>query len=128
MMATERASTDVLIVDDDELTRDALRFVLEEEGFSVATAANGREALNYLRRTGHPHLVLLDLMMPVMNGWEFRTQQKRDPDLTGIPVVVASAAGNIQEEVSLIGAEGCLQKPIDADKLVEVVRAYCVTK
>jgi CheY-like chemotaxis protein len=115
----------VLIVEDDETARKALKVLLESEGYLVGTAANGREAVNYLLRNGRPGLILLDLMMPVMSGWEFRKEQKRDSALASIPVVVCSAAGDLQQEVALLGASGCLQKPIDSERLLEMVRSFC---
>jgi CheY-like chemotaxis protein len=115
----------VLIVEDDDLTRASLRSVLESEGFPADGVANGREAINYLHRNARPGLILLDLMMPVMNGWEFRSQQRHDPALAPIPVVVVSASGDLEQEVVLLGANGCLQKPIDRGQLVETVRRFC---
>jgi CheY-like chemotaxis protein len=125
MTAEQPARNEVLLVEDDSLTRDMLQGLLEREGFVVAAVANGREALNYLYRNHRPCLILLDLMMPVMNGWEFRTLQKRDPDLARIPVIVCSAAGDLHQEVSLMGAQGCLQKPVDPDSLLAAVRRFC---
>jgi CheY-like chemotaxis protein len=78
----------VLIVEDDEAIRETLRELLEFEGFEVATAANGREAVSQLQRTERPCLILLDLMMPVMNGWEFLRKRREDLTIATIPVVV----------------------------------------
>jgi CheY-like chemotaxis protein len=125
MATAPAAAVDVLIVEDDGLTRDMLQGFLEKEGFRAAGVANGREAINFLYRNPRPGLILLDLMMPVMSGWEFRTLQKRDPDLARIPVVVCSAAGDLQQEVSLMGAAGCLQKPVDPARLVATIRRFC---
>lgn len=125
MVAAQPGARTVLIVEDDNSTREVLQSILEAEGYHVASVANGREAINYLHRNGRPCLILLDLMMPVMNGWEFRSQQKRDPALAAIPVVVCSAIGDIQQEVSLIGAQGCLQKPIDTEQLLNTVSRFC---
>lgn len=125
MAAHNHPHPQVLIVEDDELTRSAWESALQAEGFSTAGAANGREALNYLLRNGPPRLILLDLMMPVMSGWEFRHEQLRDPALARIPVVVCSAVGDLPQEVSLLGAAGCLQKPLDSRQLVNVVRTFC---
>jgi CheY-like chemotaxis protein len=125
MIAAKATDMNVLIVEDDDLTREALESILTSNGCTAAGVANGREAINYLHRNPRPDLILLDMMMPVMNGWEFRSQQKRDPELAPIPVVVCSAVGDIQQEVSLVGAEGCLQKPINADQLLDTVRHFC---
>jgi CheY-like chemotaxis protein len=124
-MAASPARRTILVVEDDETTREALQGFLEGEGYPVIAVANGREAINYLLRDDLPCLILLDLMMPVMNGWEFRKEQKRDPAFASIPVVVCSAAGNIEKEVALLGAAGCLQKPIDTGKLLATVQSFC---
>src|SRR5262245_62354165 len=81
----------VLIVEDDADLRDMMAQLLSMQGFKAATVANGREALDYLRSGSRPDLILLDLMMPVMDGWEFRRQQVADPELAGVPVVILSA-------------------------------------
>lgn len=81
----------VLIVDDDAAMREALCDTLELQGHQTNMVANGREALEHLGRFAPPCLILLDLMMPLMNGWEFREAQLKDPQISGIPVVVISA-------------------------------------
>ena len=84
----------VMIVEDDRDTREMLGRFLELEGFEVRTAANGKLALQTLHEDVlHPCVIILDLMMPVMNGWQFREIQRTDPDLAEIPVVVVTAAG-----------------------------------
>ena len=90
----------ILIVDDDNDVRSALSELLEEEGFSVKGAPNGREALALLRGgTVHPAVILLDLMMPGMDGWDFRSEQMRDPQLAAVPVVIVSASGFSRESI-----------------------------
>src|SRR4026209_1348307 len=81
----------VLIVEDDEDLREMMAQLLTLEGFVAATVANGREALEYLQHASKPDVILLDLMMPVMDGWEFRRRQQADPDLAPLPVIVLSA-------------------------------------
>ena len=81
----------ILIVEDDEDLREMMAQLLALEGFKAETAANGREALAYLALGDRPDVILLDLMMPVMDGWEFRRQQVTDPALAAVPVVVLSA-------------------------------------
>src|SRR5215510_5543427 len=81
----------VLIVEDDADLREMMAQLLSLEGFQTAAVANGREALEYLQGGEAPHLILLDLMMPVMDGWEFRRQQQADPSLSRVPVIVLSA-------------------------------------
>jgi CheY-like chemotaxis protein len=113
----------VLIVEDDEDLRDMMAQMLTIEGFDAATAANGREALDYLHSTGKPNVILLDLMMPVMDGWEFRRQQKADPELAPVPVIVLSALD--PPRAATVDADAFLKKPLDFDRLLELVRDHC---
>jgi len=115
----------ILVVEDDAATRDAVALVLEDEGYSVTGVANGQEALHHLRRTPLPNLIVLDLMMPVMNGWEFRKQQTQDPALKAIPVLVISADGAVSQTAAALGAKDYLRKPIDLDLLLEAVQRCC---
>jgi CheY-like chemotaxis protein len=119
-----REAAKVLIVDDDFALRDALCAALEGEGLAVAAVSNGQEALDYLRSGARPSLVLLDLMMPIMNGWEFRAQQRQDPELSDIPVVVLSAFARSGDE-ELRGIGQFLRKPFQLADLLAAVRAYC---
>ena len=96
---------------------------LELEGFQVELAANGRQALDRLTAGMHPCVILLDLMMPVMDGWQFRREQIRDRELAGIPVIVVSAAG--RERIAEIDANAYLTKPVDLEQLLERVSQYC---
>jgi CheY-like chemotaxis protein len=114
----------VLIVEDDATTRDAVTLVLESEGYLVNQAANGQEALDHLREDGRPRVILLDLMMPVKDGWQFRAEQREDPALSTIPVVVCSADGSVQQKAASLGAAGFLQKPLDYDELLRAVRPH----
>lgn len=109
----------VLIVDDEFDIRQAVAEVLAEEGHQVLSAGDGAEALAYLREF-HPNLVLLDLMMPGMNGWEFRAAQKGDPEIRSIPVVILSALGR----EGGIDADGFMQKPFDLDDLLATVQRH----
>lgn len=113
----------VLIVEDDDDLRDMMAQLLSLEGFQTASAANGREALDYLQNGSVPDLILLDLMMPVMDGWEFRRQQRADPVFAGVPVIVLSALD--QARAADVGAAAVLKKPLDVDRLLELVRSYC---
>src|SRR6476646_6367807 len=85
---TAMAPKPILIVDDDKDVRSALAELLEGEGYAVAGAHNGHEALQLMRAGLHPAVILLDLMMPVMDGWDFRSEQQRDPAFAGVPVVI----------------------------------------
>jgi CheY-like chemotaxis protein len=106
----------ILVIEDDRDIRECMADALEMEGYAVASAGNGREALDRLRRGLRPDLILLDLLMPVMNGWEFRQVQLADPLLAGIPVVIvsASAPGGTRPAHHL-------PKPFGIDDLLAVV-------
>jgi CheY-like chemotaxis protein len=113
----------VLVVEDDEGLREMMAQLLTLEGFETATVANGKEALAYLHGSSRPEVILLDLMMPVMDGWEFRRHQQADPDLAGVPVIVLSALD--QARAAGVDASAFLKKPLDFDRLLELVRQYC---
>jgi CheY-like chemotaxis protein len=112
----------ILIVDDDPDIRDSLKEVLEDEGYEVNGVANGREALDYLRRAPRPCVILLDLMMPVMDGWQFRKEQKQDPAIANIPLIVITATG---KRPVLIDADELVMKPLDLGRLFEAIERYC---
>jgi CheY-like chemotaxis protein len=114
----------VLIVEDNEVTRDVIALILESNGYEVSTADNGRAALERLRGGDRPGLILLDLMMPVMDGWQFREEQRRDRSLADIPVVVCTAAGEAVQKDAL-GAAELLSKPVEADDLLAAVGRHC---
>lgn len=109
----------VLIVDDDADIRAVLSEFLEGEGYAVATAAHGAEALYYLRTQAPPTLVLLDLMMPTMDGFQFREEQRRDASIASIPVVVMTASGAFEPGVFKV--EHIVAKPIELDKLLDAL-------
>jgi CheY-like chemotaxis protein len=115
----------VFIVEDDVDTREMLEHFLETEGYAVETAANGKIALERLAGGVKPAVILLDLMMPVMDGWQFRRAQVRDSSLARIPVIVVSAAG--RERVTQIDADDYLSKPVNLDELLARVTHYCGT-
>ena len=114
------ASTTVLVVDDDPDLLEVTCFALEGEGIAVMTARNGEEALELLRAGKLPGLVLLDLMMPVMNGWQFLDEITKIPSLEAIPVVVLTAA----EPGEVPGAAEVLRKPIFLRSLIEAVERH----
>jgi len=118
----------ILLVEDDFDMRDALIPILEYEGHRVVGAANGREALDQLRAGAKPSLILLDLMMPVMDGTEFRAEQLRDPSLASIPVVVVSADPAARSKAKIMGAAGCIEKPLDIDAFLSQVRQSLPTR
>jgi DNA-binding response OmpR family regulator len=124
MMARSIPHCPVLIVEDDEDLREMMAQLLTLEGFDAATVANGREALDYLRHNSTvPDVILLDLMMPVMDGWEFRRRQKADPALAPVPVIVLSALD--QARAANLDATAFLKKPLDFDRLLTLVRTHC---
>ncbi len=97
--------------------------LLTLEGYKAETVANGRDALEYLHQGDPPDLILLDLMMPIMDGWEFRRRQREDPALASVPVVVLSALD--QTRAADLGGTAFLKKPLDFDRLLELVRQHC---
>ena len=105
--------------------RESLSDVLTDEGFYVATAANGREALDWLGHNPPPCLILLDLWMPVMGGEEFRHALLAEAALAPIPVIVISAAGDARSRAEVLRATDFLPKPIDVDRLLDTVNTYC---
>jgi CheY-like chemotaxis protein len=115
----------ILVVDDEAEVRWLLSELLTDEGYTVAQAANGREALAYLQTaTPLPCVILLDMMMPVMNGWDFLQVRQQDPVLAPIPIVVVSAA-RTSISVSALGVQAALDKPFDMDRLLASVQQYC---
>ena len=115
----------VLVVDDQEDARTSLAEILRIEGYRVAAAADGQEALEYLRSHPSPNVILLDLMMPGMNGWEFRRRQLADPATALIPVAVISGADLSEQNQSLLQAVGHFVKPLQIDRVLETVAACC---
>ena len=119
-----KQSRRILIVDDDAALRRELSEVLSSEGYAVVTAADGRQALNYLEHNPAPSLVLLDLMMPVMDGWELAATLKSDPELARIPLVVMSCLEKSEANASMLGASGVLRKPLRLEKLLAIAAAH----
>lgn len=115
----------ILVIEDDAETRRAMTLVLELEGYKVVGMPDGRQALDHLRSDGRPCVILLDLMMPVLDGMEFRREQQRDPAIASIPVVVVSADGSVRQKAASLGAQDYLQKPIEVSRLVDLVRRHC---
>ena len=115
----------VLVVDDDIEIRESLVEVLEERGFHTISAANGAQALDQLHAGTRPELILLDMMMPVMDGATFREQQRREPELATIPVVLISAYQDLEERAERLCADATLRKPISFRDLIETVRRFC---
>ena len=114
----------VLLVEDDEDVRATVAAILAEEGFAVVGACDGDEALRYLRAAGEmPRLILLDLMMPVMDGWAFRAAQLADARLAKIPVVILSAASDVDKHAAQLHVD-YLAKPLDVPLLIDAIERH----
>jgi DNA-binding response OmpR family regulator len=116
-------SATVFIVEDDPDTCEMLGRFLELEGYQVETAANGKIALERLGNGTRACVILLDLMMPVMDGWQFRREQVRNAALASIPVIVVSASG--RDRIEQIDADDYLAKPVNLEELLARVTQYC---
>jgi CheY-like chemotaxis protein len=115
----------ILVVDDDRDIRDSLVELLTDHGFPAIGAGNGVEALEILRTTASPpSLILLDLMMPVMNGREFRERQLESPALAEIPVIVISAYNDVDQQARALALDH-LRKPLAMRPLIDAVRRHC---
>jgi CheY-like chemotaxis protein len=116
----------LLLVEDDASIRSALGDMLEDEGFTVTTAVNGREALDVLHHGPPPEVIVLDLMMPVMDGWDFRAEQLKDPAIRETPVIVLTATGFSRRTIrEQFGGVECLPKPLPTDDLLDTLRRVC---
>jgi CheY-like chemotaxis protein len=119
----------ILLVEDDHEIRRTLADVLRDEGYQVKEAPNGSEALAALQTAGAfpkpPCVILLDLMMPVMDGWQFRDAQLKDSRLTEIPVIVLTADGNARQKAVAMKASLGLTKPVKLDSLLTAIAQFC---
>ncbi|WP_437592432.1 response regulator [Sorangium sp. So ce1000] len=111
----------VLIVDDDSGFRSVVEELLQAFGYEVVCAENGRVALDLLRRGLRPSIILLDLMMPELNGWEFLALMRQEPELAGIPVAILSGVDSLDAKAATLDACALLKKPLDLDTLLAVV-------
>jgi CheY-like chemotaxis protein len=117
---------DILLIDDESDARHILTRLLEQQGHSVATVAHGWQALEYLRNHGLPQLILLDMIMPEMDGWEFLHQRRHSPDLRVVPVVVFSAVADFKgADPRGLGAAKVLHKPSELAQVLDAARLYC---
>jgi CheY-like chemotaxis protein len=116
--------TVVLIVEDDDEIRGLLAEMLADGGYEVTTARNGVEALAELRGARRPNVILLDLIMPVMDGWQMRAEMLADPAIADIPVVIVSGAADVQDGSDALKAARVLTKPVKWPVLLESVRAH----
>lgn len=112
----------LLVVDDDPDVCDTMQVILESYGYHVDIAEHGMDALHKLRSGEPPSVILLDMMMPDMDGLQFRQEQLRDPKLAKIPVVLVSASGEVATKAAALGVTG-LTKPIDLDVLLATLKS-----
>ena len=113
----------ILVIEDDRTLRESLCEALQLEGFIVDGVENGEAALRYLRNGPLPCVILLDLMMPIMDGWTFRREALKDPALAGIPVVVMTAARPDPEPIGPV--EAILAKPLQMEVVVDELQKHC---
>jgi two-component system chemotaxis response regulator CheY len=111
----------VLIVEDEEDLRELMRDALQMRGYSVVTAEEGTDALRKLEDLGPPCLILLDLLMPGMNGWDFFEKMRQRPGFASVPVIIHSSAATRAPD----GAARVIQKPLAFDRLVSIVAEFC---
>lgn len=121
-MVKESCCQSILVVEDDDDIRNAIVDLLETEGYSTESAVNGKDALEKLTIIPKPCLVLLDMMMPIMNGREFLDTVMKDSHLAPIPVLIVSA---VADKTNTEGSVGFLKKPIDIEVVLKVVGQYC---
>lgn len=116
----------ILVVDDDLDIRELLVELLEDHGFRACSAGHGQEALDWLASNSEtPCLMLLDLMMPIMNGWELAQKLQENSNFASIPIVLISADRDVTIHAQALQAAGCLQKPVELKALLEVAHRYC---
>jgi len=116
----------ILIVDDDQITREGLGAILERSGFGVAQASHGSEALSYLYCNPAPSLILLDMMMPRMDGWNFLEHFRMNAAWEEIPIIIMTGMRIASDEwAESLGAAGLLKKPFDESELIKPVRELC---
>jgi CheY-like chemotaxis protein len=120
---------EVLVVEDDTDLRESLSQVLRDHGFEVTPATNGREALDLLRGGVRPSVILLDLMMPELNGWQLAATLRREPGLSQIPQVVISGCMDENEQTVLaLPPDDCLRKPFPIQILINALERHCHTR
>ena len=126
-MSRTRTCHRILLIEDNTDSAEAFRTVLEMAGFEVVVAFHGADALAILRYDRDFCTILLDLMMPVMDGWAFREAQQRDPTLAEIPVVILSGDGRVADKARQMGVADYLAKPPDPGALVHLIERHCHT-
>lgn len=115
----------ILIVDDDQELLNLLKHLFTREGYEVTLALNGQEALERLHKAENlPNSILLDLRMPIMDGWTFRKKQKADPKYAKIPVIVITSVKDFEKDLTSIDAAAFFKKPIQQDLLIATVKRH----
>jgi CheY-like chemotaxis protein len=123
MSANSSSGKTLLIVEDNEVARAGMALILRRAGFTVEAAVDGRAALDRLGTGPPPDLILLDMMMPGLDGWRFLERRRRDAALSAVPVIITTALGIASPEwAASLGAAACLRKPIETEELVQAVR------
>lgn len=117
----------VLIVEDDQFMLDSLATILQEEGYETLKAENGQRALEVLKEGPSPDLILLDMIMPVMNGWDFATAYRQEFN-SETPIIVISGAADVAKRAEDIKADACLPKPYDLNEILQLIRSYFLKK
>lgn len=117
-------SKHILVIEDDTSIRELLVELLESEGYEVTSAVNGLEGLKFLQSKSQPDLILIDLMMPVMDGYSFRTEQLKNGEWSKIPTVVMSAEANAKEKMKSFSITAFLSKPVELDTILRTVSQY----
>jgi CheY-like chemotaxis protein/CBS domain-containing protein len=125
MPPVESEKEPILVVEDDPDVRDEVAELLRDHGYHVETATDGRDALQRLSETGRPGLILLDLVLPVMDGWALRHQLLKDPELADVPVVLLSGAADVRAEAAALKAAGYLSKPFAPEAVLDAAHRYC---
>lgn len=119
------AAATILVIEGDDAVRAHLGTLLSDEGFQVALAADGREAMSLLKGT-QPSLILLAMLLPNEDGWSFMTKRRRNPDLAAVPVIIVTGLTIASDEwARSLGAVALLRKPVDPARLLELVQRYC---
>ncbi|VEB38957.1 two-component response regulator [Legionella sainthelensi] len=122
-MLLEKNEKFILLIEDNHSVREALVWALEYAGYLVVTVRNGEEALHFLKKNPIPFVIFLDLMMPVLDGFEFREKKRANQQIKNIPTIIASAKTNL-EKVEGMHYESFLSKPFELNDLLELVRKY----
>jgi CheY-like chemotaxis protein len=123
--STDQGRATLLLVDDNDDAREALAYLIEQTGCQVIEARNGEQALSVLRQGLRPDLILLDLMMPGLDGWAFRSEQRKLDGADDVPVVIYSGSPTVEDDATELQAAGWLRKPLDFDRLLELVHQHC---